>query len=85
MWGSQYAAPDYIEGEGVREMGKQNEMVEALESFVIKKVESFDEQTSPEEIVALAELVKAINQTPRTLEVFDLEESVTVSTTSTDD
>lgn len=56
-------------------MRKQNEMVEALESFVIKKAKSFDEQTSPEEIVALAELVKAVNQAPGTLEAFGSQES----------
>ena len=52
-------------------MSKTNEMVEALESFIIKKVNSFNEQTSPAEIEALTELVKALNQTPRTLMAFD--------------
>lgn len=46
-------------------------MVEALESFIIKKVNSFNEQTSPAEIEVLTELVKAVNQIPRLLEVFD--------------
>lgn len=66
-------------------MSKTNEMVEALESFVIQKVESFGEHTSPEEVAALAELVKAINSTPRTLDCLPLEESVLVSTASVND
>lgn len=34
-------------------------MVTKLEEFIINKVESFDKNTSPEEILALAELVRA--------------------------
>lgn len=52
-------------------MDKTEEMVTKLEEFIITKVESFDENTSPEEVVALAELVKAVNQTPRTIKLLD--------------
>lgn len=41
-------------------MAKTDEMVTKLEEFIITKVKSFGEQTSPEEILALAELVRAV-------------------------
>lgn len=48
-------------------MSNTNQMVETLENFIIKKAESFNELTSPEEITALAELVRAVNEYPRTI------------------
>lgn len=46
---------------GVKGMsGKTEKIVEALEDYVLKKVTSFDEMTSPEETMALAELVRTI-------------------------
>lgn len=67
-------------------MDRTNEMVEVLEDFIIHKVKQMkDSFTSPEEITALSELVKALNQTPRTLEAFELKEFVAVSTTATND
>ncbi len=61
------------EPEEVREMEQSVEMVEVLEEFVIETVNEFrtERRTSPEELVALAELVKAVNQTPRTLKTFN--------------
>lgn len=60
---------------------KTNEMIEALETLVINKAKSMEDKvTSSEEIVALSELVKAVNEIPRTLEAFDLKESIAVST-----
>ncbi len=51
---------------------EENKMVEALESLIIYKAKQMQTNgTSPEEIEALAELVKAVNQTPRTLKAFD--------------
>lgn len=64
-------------------MNKSNEMVEAIEDFIIRKMKH--SITSPEEIRALAELVKALNQTPRTLRAFKSKESVAVSSSATND
>jgi len=70
----------------VRELSKTNEMVEALEDLIICKAKQMQtNKTSPDEVVALSELVKAVNQTPRTLKMFDLEETIAVSTSATDD
>ncbi|MFF5993671.1 hypothetical protein AAGS61_02800 [Lysinibacillus sp. KU-BSD001] len=41
-------------------MEKAKEVAENLENLVSQKAKSFNEQTSPEEILALAELVRAI-------------------------
>lgn len=46
-------------------MSKTNEMVEALEGYIIQKVRSFNEQTSSAEVLALAELVNVVNNCPR--------------------
>jgi len=65
---------------------EKKEMVEVLEDFIIHKASVMKNKiTSPEEIVALAELVKAVNQSPRTIEAFDLKESVFISATTTND
>lgn len=62
------------------------EMVEVLEQFVIQVVREMQTRsTSPEELVALAELVRAVNQSPRTVGIFDLKESVSVSTSTPND
>ena len=56
---------------GMRSVEQTDYMVTKLEGFIITKVETFDENTSPEEVVALAELVKAVNQVPRTMKALD--------------
>ncbi|MBG9756372.1 hypothetical protein ABD89_13670 [Lysinibacillus sphaericus] len=52
----------------MRAMSKTNEMVEELEKYIIQKVKTFDEITSPEEIEAIARLVDVVNRTPREIE-----------------
>ena len=42
-------------------MSKTLQAIEALEDVILKKSKSFDEQTSPEEITALAELVRTVS------------------------
>lgn len=49
-------------------MSKTNEMVEALEGYIIKKVKSLDGITSSEEIEAIARLVDVVYRTPREIE-----------------
>ncbi len=73
------------EGEG---LDRTNNMIKVLEDLIICKVSEMKSNkrfTSPEELVALAELVKAVNESPRTIEAFDSKESVLVSTTTTND
>ena len=71
---------------GVRGMEAEIEMVEVLEQFVVQVVREMQTRTtSPEELVALAELVQAVNQSPRTVEIFDLKELVSVFTSTTND
>ena len=62
-----------ISTEGARVLSKTNEMVGALEVFVIKKVESFDAMTSPEEIAALTELVTAVSKLLHEINLSSLE------------
>lgn len=50
---------------------EENKMVNALEKFVIHKVTQMQKSNaSPEELEALAELVKAVNQSPRTIQAL---------------
>lgn len=65
-------------------MDRTNEMVEVLENFIISKVKQMQSEGSePEEISAIANLVKVVNQTPRTLDVFEKSSQV-AGTTSED-
>ena len=50
-------------------MSKTNEMVEALEDYIIQKVRSFNENTSPDELTIVADLVNAVTRTPRAIEI----------------
>lgn len=45
---------------GVRGMSTTKNMIEAIENLACRKADSFDKDTSSEEILALAELVRAI-------------------------
>lgn len=59
-------------------MDQTYDMVEVLEDFIIHRVsemKSNEKLTSPEEITALAELVKAVNQSPRTIKLLEPMES----------
>lgn len=69
-------------------MDQSNNMVEVLEDFIIHRVSEMKSNkkfTSPEEIAALAELVKVVNQSLRTIKALDLKESVLVSATTSND
>ncbi|AMW98415.1 hypothetical protein [Rummeliibacillus stabekisii] len=59
----------------VKALSETDEMIEALETLVINKAKSMqDEVTSPDEIAALTELVKVVNQTPRTLKAINADQ-----------
>lgn len=53
-------------------MDKNEQMRVALEELIISKAQEMKvKHTSPEEIEALTELVKAVNQIPRTMQALD--------------
>ena len=41
-------------------MSKTKEMIEVLEEFMVKKVKTFEVQTSTEELMVFSELVRAL-------------------------
>lgn len=59
-------------------MTRTEKMLEVLEELIIEKTQALKSKsiTSPAEMMALAELVVAVNQVPRTFDTYDVIEKL---------